>query len=153
MEDFPSDNWLHVERISCPQCHELLFRVDHSPFYDSFFFYCEQCANRVEVGLYDPIYETLSNQITEQKGTTLALMRAIEQHLRPCECGGRFRYDAPLRCHRCLAEVVVNSPGVDLWPGYYDVNVDERDPTDEEIALVEEFEANHLRRNDVWRIP
>ncbi|HEY7358234.1 MAG TPA: hypothetical protein VH590_17255 [Ktedonobacterales bacterium] len=73
--------------------------------------------------------------------------------MRPCDCGGRFRYDAPLRCHRCLAEVIANSPEVDLWPGYYDVDVDERDPTDEEVALVEEFETNHLRRSDVWQMP
>ncbi len=154
MKSSTPDNWLHAERFNCPQCHELLFRVDHSPFYDSYFLYCERCANRAEVGFYDSVYETIfSHIITEQEGTALALMRAIEQRLKPCSCGGRFRYDAPRRCHRCFSEVIANAPGVDLWPGYYDVDVDERNPTDEEIALVEEFETNHLHQSDVWQMP
>ena len=31
------ENWLHGKQIECPNCHQWLYRVDHSPFYDEFF--------------------------------------------------------------------------------------------------------------------
>lgn len=145
------ENWLHAEHILCPACQEPLFRVDHSPMADDWLLYCEQCANRVEVSFYDPVATALFDAlITQQHRPASDLMQAIEQRLKPCHCGGRYRHDAPRRCHRCLAEVLTDAAGVDLWPGYYDVDVDEREPTEEEIALVGRFEANHLRRTDLW---
>jgi len=42
-------NWLHGEQVECSNCHQQLYRVDHSPFYDEHFLYCDSCPMRVEV--------------------------------------------------------------------------------------------------------
>jgi hypothetical protein len=80
-------NWLHGERIECPQCHQPLYRVDHSPFYDEDFLYCDQCPIHVEVSRYDPAYDQVVR--TLPPGHDYATrMRAIEARLKPCSCGG-----------------------------------------------------------------
>jgi len=151
MDSSNTNSWLHPGLICCSRCQEALYCVDHSPFYDCYFFYCERCANRAEVGFYDPVYTALFNEIATGQGWAVSnLMSAVEQRLKLC-CGGHFRHDAPRRCHACQTEVITNAPWVDLWPSYYALDVDERDPTEEEFALVEAFEARRLRRSDLWK--
>lgn len=104
-------NWLHGEHIACPSCHQQLYRVDHSPFYDVHFLYCDRCPIRVEVSFYDPVY-TQVMQIECYE----VLMQTLEAHLKPCGCGGTFRHDAPRRCFTCHTPVIVDAPdGVNLW--------------------------------------
>jgi hypothetical protein len=146
------NNWLHAAIISCPQCQNHLYRVDHSPFYDSYFLYCDTCANRVEVDLYDPIFVAITNQLTELGQMNYATrMAAIEERLQPCSCGGNFRHNTARRCHICFALVLDGELDVDLWPATYGINVDEREPTDEETAQAEAFDAQHVRREHIWR--
>jgi hypothetical protein len=151
-ESGAEDNWLRAARIACPRCRRELFRVDHSPHYDDILLYCDRCANRVEISLYDPVYDAIAGAVMERgEEGSLAQLRAVEARLRPCACGGRYRHDAPRRCDACLAQVIVDEPGVDLWPGYCDLGGENREPTDEEVALIEQFEATYIRRRDVWQ--
>ena len=82
------------EQIHCPHCHLLLERVDHSPFLDNYWLYCNRCPIRVEVSSYDPVLEQVQNQVRQATGTDRgeryygALMRAVEARLNPCRCGG-----------------------------------------------------------------
>ena len=46
--------------------------------------------------------------------------------------------------------MITNESSVNLWPSVYGMNPDERDPTAEEFAWVEQFEAEHVRRDDLW---
>jgi hypothetical protein len=144
-------NWLHGERIECPQCHQPLYRVDHSPFYDEDFLYCDQCPIHVEVSRYDPAYDQVVR--TLPPGHDYATrMRAIEARLKPCSCGGAFRYDAPRRCPVCHAPVIVHDPtGIDLslWSDL--VLPDAPDPTDEELEKEEQRLAPYIRADDLWR--
>ena len=154
MADIPDDeNWLHAEHIACPHCAEDLYRIDHSPFYDDAVLYCDRCANRVEVTLGDPMVAALAATMPaerEEQGRAV-LLRAIEEQLTACTCGGHFRYDAARRCHACLAVVIAGAADVDLWPGFVDLGGDEEDPADDVAARSNAFDAAHIRRHDIWR--
>lgn len=80
-----------------------------------------------------------------------ALMKAIEEKLRTCDCSGHYKHDSPRWCHYCLKEVIINESGIDLWPVFFDINVDERDPTEEEQKMVDEFYTKHVRTENIWR--
>ncbi len=116
-----AEHWLRPHMINCPQCHADLFTVLHSPFGDAYMLYCDSCAHRVEVGFYDPTVIAVDNEIIEKLGkmNRASLMNAIEPRLRLCVCGGRFRDRSSRRCHVCQAEVIVDDPSWDLWPGFF----------------------------------
>ena len=146
------DNWLRAEIVACPNCQQELYRLDHPPLRDDYTLYCDQCANSVEVGFYDLVYSAIYKEVSVRgRGDYRELMHAIEQKLKPCSCGGHFRHDAPRRCYNCLAEVIRDVSGVDLYPAIYALDVDERDPTAAEIAFVNEYEAGHIRREGIWK--
>src|SRR5215212_7463474 len=111
-------NLLHAQVIECPRCRTALYQVDHSPFYDEYFLYCDQCANHVEVSYYDPVMQAIDAEVKTQHGALdhAALMSEIEQRLRPCTCGGHFRSNAARRCYHCRTEIIIGASGVDLWP-------------------------------------
>jgi len=142
-------NWLHGELIACPVCHQPLYRVDHSPFYDEHFLYCDQCPIRVEVSFYDPVYQHLRQTLSVEEGERYAaLMQALEVHLKPCNCGGIFRHDAPRRCFRCQTPVIIDtSDSVDLWPGHFSSEA----PTGEEEENERHWMAQFIRTEDLWR--
>src|SRR5262249_29333407 len=106
------DNWLHGAKVVCPSCGQALWRVDHSPFYDEDFLYCDCCPIHAEVSFYDPAYTAVARDFPR---FTEAFRRALEGRLKPCSCGGTFRYDAARRCLACHSPVIVDDPsGVDL---------------------------------------
>lgn len=152
MTDDSDDNWLHYEVIVCPTCQTRLGRVDHSPFSDDWTLYCDGCANRVEVGFYDPVVDELEKTLpphTERSDDTL--LQAIEHRLRACDCGGHYCHDAPRRCYHCNTIVIRDEPWVDLGPHIYDFMPEYRDPTPEEHAQYDAWERAHVRRDDFWR--
>jgi len=147
------ENWPHGEQIHCPHCHLLLERADHSPFLDDYSLYCNRCPIRVEVSSYDPVVEQVQNQVRQATGTDQgeryygALMRAVEARLKPCRCGGVFCYDAPRRCFRCHTPVISEHPqGIDLYPEWR-----EDLENDEIIKRTEHFEAQFIRKKDIWQ--
>jgi hypothetical protein len=152
MADESVDIGLHYETVECPTCHTQLDRVDRSPFSDDFDFYCDNCASRVEVSLYDPVVsvieQTLPPTIERSQGV---LQRAIEERLHTCDCGGHYRHDAPRRCHHCNTVVIHDEPRVDLFPHIYDFAYNYRDPTPKEQAQFDAWERAYVRRRDIWR--
>lgn len=114
------ENWLHEEWIDCPSCRQSLFRIDTSPFDDTYHFYCDRCPVRMEVSFYDPKLDQLKRALPysqESEERYPVLVKMMEKHLKPCACGGMFRYDAPRRCFFCYAPVIIDEPAyVDLYP-------------------------------------
>src|SRR3712207_4170568 len=107
MNDDGGNNWLRSAFIECPNCHEKLFRVDHSPMIDDHLLYCDHCARNVEVDIYDPVTMEIYRRLSESKSLTReSLMMEIEARLRSCDCGGRYKDEAPRRCHKCLFQVI-----------------------------------------------
>jgi hypothetical protein len=155
MIDSPSgDNWLDARTLGCPHCQTPHYAVLRSPLYDEWQLYCDRCPNRVEIRHADPVAQWLGDELSARAGApvhrSVAHLRAIEKRLKPCSCGGRYRHDAPRRCHECHGVVMADAPDTDLWHMVYGIDADERDLTDEEAAIAARFEATHIRRDDIW---
>jgi hypothetical protein len=155
VEDHDSQHWLDSQTFSWPHSGTLLYRVVHSPFYDHWQLYCDSCANCVEVSYYDKTAEALvanaaSNASVASDDRYTAQMRAIEEALKRCSCGGRYQYDAPRRCYICNTSVVHDAAGIDLWPGFVDADEDV-EPTPDQTVEADRFFAVHVRTQDIWR--
>lgn len=151
------ENWLHGEQIECPACQQQLYRVDHSPFYDEHFLYCDRCPIHVEVSYYDPVYERLYKQIyvpgndQPQEDADTCLMHALEARLRPCTCGGAFRHDASRRCFSCHAPVIIENPlGIDLYRWCAALLSDGVDLTDDVLEEEARWMSQFVRAEDKW---
>ena len=141
------DNWLEAEVLGCPGCGARLFAVLHSPFCDDYRLYCDRCPRAVEVSYYGPVCKAALDQLPGQRAWE-EIMATIEPLLRPCSCGGRFRGDAPRRCFVCGA-VVPEAARKDLSP-YIGCEDGSHDPTPEEQAAYDRFEAEFIRRERLW---
>jgi hypothetical protein len=140
---------LHPEHLSCPRCGADLLRVDHAPDYADRLFYCTDCPRRAEVSFEDPVYAW----IVAEKGATpdrFVVLHAVEQYLRPCQCGGCFQHDAPRRCSECGEIVLAGEPDVDLWPGYCDFDMERHLPSPEVVERINAFDADYIRRTQLW---
>jgi hypothetical protein len=141
------DNWLEAEAVACPGCGGRLFAALHSPFCDDYRLYCDRCPRAAEVSFYDPVCKAAVDELPDGR-TWEQTMAAVEPLLRPCACGGRFRGDAPRRCPACSA-VVPAAARKDLSP-YTGCEDGSRDPTPEEQAAYDRFEAAFIRREQLW---
>lgn len=142
-------NWLHSAKVVCPACGQALHRVDHSPFYDEDFLYCDRCPIHVEVSFYDPVYDALARDFPR---FTDAFRRTVEARLKLCTCGGTFRYDAARRCLACHAPVIVNDPReIDLgfWSDLLLSNGS--DWTEESMEAEERRHTPFTRTEDLWK--
>lgn len=143
--DDDGENWLHAAWIVCPACGQWLLRIDESPLDNSSHLYCDRCPVRIDVHPYGPIYEQIEqiahSLLSDHEGDAqyrAALRRAIEARLKPCRCGGTFRFDAPRRCFSCYTPVINEGPaGVDLY-----LNQD---------AFAEHLDAERKLRYEAWR--
>jgi hypothetical protein len=148
------DNWLDARNFACPHCQEPLYSVIRSPMYDEWQLYCDRCPHRVEISFTDPVAREVADALGVQPlpGGAFAIshLRAMETRLKACSCGGRFRHDAPRRCHVCHNVVLADAIDTDLWPGVYGIDAEERDLTDEEMAFAAQFETTHVHRADIW---
>jgi hypothetical protein len=92
----------------CPSCRKPLpvKGVYHAGFNDVGFFYCDKDQTVLTFSAYDETYKEL---IPNKKpwapyaggNLTLQEQRLVEKHLRPCPCGGRFRFHNKPRCPSC----------------------------------------------------
>lgn len=138
------DNWLNAAKIDCPACGIALYRVEHSPFIDASYLYCDRCPIHADVSWYDPAYGALP------RGDGHPSHDVVEAALNPCACGGTFRYAAPRRCLTCHAPVIVDEPdGIDLT--WWSPIIDDADPSDEAIEADEQRHAAFERKTDLWR--
>ncbi|WP_220197346.1 hypothetical protein [Ktedonospora formicarum] len=141
-QDVEDDNWLNRQRITCPACQRPLERIDHSPFIDYHYLYCDTCPIHVEVCYYDETFQALDQAASRENDSHTSLMRVIEARLKPCACGGSFKHDAPRRCFTCHAPVIIDdAAGIDLWPPEEEV--------DEEQEA--EWWPRFTRADDLWR--
>jgi hypothetical protein len=125
-----------------------LYRVMHSPFCYDHRLYCDSCPCAIEISYYDPVYKQVTNRLRPGR-TWKQIMAAVEPLLRPCRCGGRFRGTVPRHCFACGA-VVSEAWNHDLYP-YIGCEDADRDPTAEEDAEYNRFEAAYIRRTDLWQ--
>jgi len=99
--------------ISCPHCSKVIRLRQKNPYHAGFsnqgFMYCDSCSATLEFGSYNQEYVKIVGDkhpwmlSTEEKAK-------VEDHLRPCACGGRFRFDALPRCPFCDCELAAVLP-------------------------------------------
>ena len=143
------DNWLNAQIVDCPQCKEKLYRVDPLPFFDSDFFYCDSCAKRVEVSFYDNVRKQILSKFGDNKDQYQNIQE-VENELRPCDCGGNFKYHAPRRCIYCATIVIDEGGGIDIYPSYASIDED-KEPTKDEQEKYERFESKSTRTENIWK--
>lgn len=141
------DNWLQAAIISCPSCGARLYCAVHSPMCDDHRLHCDRCPRAVEIGYYDPTYERATEGLPAQS-TWEQIMARVEPFLKPCVCGGRFGATDRRHCYACGA-TVPEASGKDLSP-YTGHEDSDRDPTPAEQAEFDRFEAEFIRRGDIW---
>jgi hypothetical protein len=82
--------------FTCPCCSETYEIQNYNMgFSDAYEIRCDSCSNTLMVEFYHPPMDVLYS---------LGLS-VIEKALKPCECGGRFRFKAPHRCKNCNCEI------------------------------------------------
>lgn len=142
-----ANNWLASTRLRCPQCQEDLWSVVHSPMLDSLSFYCDSCPRHAEISYYDSHYEAAVTSTAEWR----MQIQLLESQLKPCVCGGHFRFNAARRCLTCGFPVIRDNPaGIDLW--YWEPFLAEEspDPSDKELERAEQRIDGLARTADLW---
>jgi hypothetical protein len=82
---------------SCEHCgYAFPYYLIHNGFNDSSFAYCERCGRLALLSRLE-----LENGLGRALDVLLPLPLEAERLLRPCDCGGAFRWQAPARCPSC----------------------------------------------------
>lgn len=94
--------------LRCLSCRKLIpvKAIYHAGFNDVGFLYCDKDSTILTFSAYDETYKKL---IPNKKpwppraggDLTTREQRLIERHLRPCPCGGRFKFGNKPRCPSC----------------------------------------------------
>jgi len=124
------DNWLNKKYIKCPSCNEELQICDHSPYEHSYRMYCNLCPKRVDIGVYNSIFEKVKNHKTLSYEE---LLTEFENRLQKCECGGSYKLDSKRRCLHCESPLDLNEEQ-NVWLAAYWKEFD----NDEEEDKIEE---------------
>lgn len=92
--------------IKCSDCGKTAKIVQEYPYHAGFgnqgFLYCDTCPAILEFDSYNPKYRAIVGDKhpwslnSEEK-------KRVEDALKPCDDGGRFRFDALPRCPACNA--------------------------------------------------
>lgn len=91
-------------KINCPTCLRTIKlkqkRMYHAGFSNLGFLYCNTCTSVLEFGVYNPHYTKIVGD-KHPWSLNQKEKRNVENHLRPCPCGGKFEFDLEPRCPFC----------------------------------------------------
>lgn len=94
--------------LKCPHCFNLIDLKQKYPYHAGFsnqgFLYCNLCPNILEFGSYNCYYVSLIGD-KHPWMLTIEEKKKVEDHLKPCPCGGHFRFDAYPRCPHCRENI------------------------------------------------
>lgn len=116
------DNWLEQHSIHCSSCKNELLLMEPSPFQNGYYLQCDSCARRVDVSVYDSVFQEIEAQLKARHSPEEMdshylelLMPEVEARLQPCACSGHFRHHTALRCLHCSAVLSAAPEGFNLW--------------------------------------
>src|SRR4051794_16668576 len=122
-------------QIYCPACKGMVEIEQRYPYHsglgDEGYLYCDSCTNVLVYEWYDPVYSKLLNKKAPWD-LTRSEQALLEEHLRPCTCGGHFRHSAHPRCPTCKSELINAVPGGKI---YYVVVGQRFDPAKDNLWL------------------
>jgi hypothetical protein len=120
--------WKH-KAVRCPSCGEV-FPVKEWWRWgggndDVVFLYCDKDSTLV---LFDT--DDIPKKMLESSPKHLSdeYQRLLEDNLKPCPCGGRFRFRVPLLCPECSGTISGGYPGAEYYFVIDRVLKGERDP-------------------------
>lgn len=118
------EDWFESEVIDCPACSQKLEMIEHSSFEDGYYLYCSLCPNRVDVSVYDDMFEKLEEQLKlkypaledkdEDKFLDI-LLEDIEKNLSNCRCGGKYSDKSKRRCLHCHEILENYDSSINVW--------------------------------------
>ncbi len=76
----------------------------HTGFNDTGFLYCDRDSTVLTFSSFDPMYEAIAGMVhpwTLAEERKADILKAVEDHIVDCPCGGRFSFENPLRCPVC----------------------------------------------------
>jgi hypothetical protein len=83
---------------TCDHCLKSFdYYLIHNGFNESWYAYCDQCGATAILNLY----ASKTSELWHGKMVQGLVPPEVEQHLRPCSCGGRFLATASPRCPHC----------------------------------------------------
>jgi hypothetical protein len=91
--------------IDCPKCHRTFHTNQEYAYHAGFgnvgFLYCDSCPNLVVFGSFDPDYRKIVGRKVHPWVLGPFKRWRVERRLKPCSCGGHFRFGAKPRCPLC----------------------------------------------------
>lgn len=106
LEDFDDD--VEKELIRCSSCDTQLLVIEHSPFENGYYLYCDSCPVRMDISIYDKKFEEVESELKkkyenfyEREDCLEILLSRLEKYLKNCSCGGHYRFDSKIRCLSC----------------------------------------------------
>jgi hypothetical protein len=91
--------------INCPKCRQTFSIPQKWPYHAGFgnlgVYYCDSCPNLVTFSSFDPRYQAIVGKKLHPWTLRADKAQKVERLLKPCPCGGRFRYTAEPRCPLC----------------------------------------------------
>ncbi len=82
---------------TCEHCQQQFgYWFAHCGFGDCVYAYCDSCGRTAILSLWDKRMPKLPNCPGQQE-----MCAAMEQYVKPCECGGGFKRGAGPRCPHC----------------------------------------------------
>ena len=146
-EDGDDDHWLASYTVHCEKCRAELLMLEHSPFENGYYLYCDTCPRRVDVSVYDSVFQEIEKQIKkahtaqELEDNYLALvMPAVEARLRPCSCTGHFKHGTTPRCLHCGTSITDAQEGFNVWfPDHGDADIERYEALMQQLILSEDL--------------
>ena len=94
--------------LECPSCRRAIEARQPYPYHAGFsdigFLYCDKNSDVVTWSTYDETFTKLVGDVVPW-GLDEGAQRKIEGAVIDCPCGGKFRFENPLRCPFCKAVV------------------------------------------------
>lgn len=91
--------------LKCPHCGKNIRLKQKYPYHAGFsdvgFLYCNTCPTILILEVYGLGFKELFGKTKLPWSLTSQEKKKVEDHLKPCPCGGRFRFDAYPRCPHC----------------------------------------------------
>ena len=107
-EEGGKEKWKRVMLLNCPSCKKEIKLQQkhfyHAGFSNQAYLYCDKDSTTLTFGSYNSNYVRIMGSKHPWMLTTQEKAE-VEKNLKPCKCGGRFRFDAPPLCPFCKASL------------------------------------------------
>lgn len=120
MSSQANNSWRKEPKISftCPHCNASYDLEFFNAGWDySIEMRCDSCPTSLYFSSFDKYYARISRRYCGS--WNLSSAQEVVAALKPCDCGGQFRYDVPYRCKYCCEPIDINGLTGEIPFGFY----------------------------------